>query len=146
MSSTVHLHSASLHLPDSVFTLPFARTFSTMLFEHSTFRWFAYLNCITYAADLLPSLIQHWKELSILFIRDTPLRRRGCLAAMSLLTFKLFRRQSPGESVFSLTNWMNDDCCRWQHLQWARRSTQLAYKYPIKLISRSYVVWQCVQL
>ena len=38
---------------------PFPQTFSTISFQYSTFRWFAYLICITYAADLLPSLIQH---------------------------------------------------------------------------------------
>ena len=49
------------------YPIPFAWTFSTMPFEHSTFRWFAHLNCMTYAADQLPSFTQHWIELSFFY-------------------------------------------------------------------------------
>ena len=72
MSSTVHLRSASLHVPDTVsYTIPFACTFSTMPFEHSTFRWFSNCDCTPLLMGLPSSLIQHCKELSTLFTFGT---------------------------------------------------------------------------
>jgi hypothetical protein len=40
----------------------FSWTFSTIAFDYSTFRWFAYSVCTAYTVGLLPSFIQHSKN------------------------------------------------------------------------------------
>ncbi len=84
---------------------PFAWTFSTMPFEHSTFRWFAYFVCTTYAVGLLPSFIQHWKELYIQFIRDTPNKVLESYDRVALLIDESAHRKKGQHSVGVARQW-----------------------------------------
>jgi hypothetical protein len=85
------LRPASLHSPDALRHL-LTQTFDTILFEYSTFGWFAHLICITYAAGRLPSSIQYYKKLiPDLCIQDTQKVTKKVKASEKRLKFSPLR-------------------------------------------------------